>query len=100
MREFKNQHDLFDHLWNTREHISELSGKPLLPKTDYRWIWQFLHCLPKGTYPKYKLNPENIILALPDEHTNQEQYQVYNDKKLALTREYYARYYGKVFDED
>jgi len=98
--EFKNQSEMFNWIWNHRPHVSELTGEPLLPKSNLQWVWQFLHVLPKGSFPYYKLNPDNILLGLPDEHSHQEQYQVFGDKKLALTREYYAKYYGKVFDED
>ena len=59
--------------------------------------WQCLHILPKGTYPKYKLEPKNILLALPDEHERQEQFDVFIEKRDELKREYYKEYYGKIF---
>lgn len=95
---FKDQKELFDYVWQTRKHISELSGKPLLPKTNYQWHWQMLHILPKGTFPHYKLNPDNIILALPDEHDHQEWFDEFNRRKDALRREYYTTYYNKKFE--
>lgn len=58
-------------LW-TRGSISEISGKPLLPLEHPQWHWQFLHVLPKGLYKRYKLNPRNIVLALPSEHEYQD----------------------------
>ena len=85
---FKNQKEMFDYVWDSRPHISELSNRPLLPRNHFKWHWQFLHVLPKGSYPKYKLNPENILLALPDEHDRQEQFEVFVEKREELKREY------------
>lgn len=85
-------------LWENRPHVSELSGKPLLHPNNSKFIWQFLHVLPKGSYPKYKFNPENILLALPEEHEKQNEFQVFNDKYDELRQEYYRTYYGKEFD--
>jgi hypothetical protein len=96
--DFKNQADLFNHIWDTRPHVSELSGEPLLPPNAMKWIWQFLHVLPKGSYPKYKLREENIILALPAEHANQEQYEKFIERRDQLKREYYKEFYNKIFE--
>lgn len=90
---FKNQTELFNYIWDTRSHRSELTDKPLLPKGHPKWHFQFLHVLPKGSYPYYKLNPDNILLGLPDEHVNQEQYEVFREKKQKLLKEYYEKYY-------
>jgi hypothetical protein len=97
MKEFKNQHDLFEHIWNTHEHVSEINGDPLLSKTHWQWIWQFAHVLCKKTYPYYKLKEENIMLMLPEQHEHQEQYDVYNEKKLELTQQYYKEFYSKEY---
>lgn len=94
---FKNQTQLFNSIWQTREHISELSGKPLLSKGHLMWHWQFLHILPKGTYPKWKLEAKNIMLALPPEHEKQEQFEKFIEKRDELKREYYKEFYGKIF---
>jgi len=59
---------LFLEIWDERPHVSEVSGKPLLPKEHPQWIWQFSHILPKGLYPKIRLLKKNIKLALPEEH--------------------------------
>lgn len=96
-KQFKNQAELFRHIWEVRPHFSELSGKPLLRPGHYQWHWQFLHVLPKGIYPKYKLNPDNIILATPEEHDLQETFQKFREKKEELTQEYYKEFYGKEF---
>ena len=80
---------MFEYVWATREHISEVSGKALLPRHDYRWPWQFAHILSKGQYPSFKLNPDNIMLMLPEEHEKQERYDLFNERKEALKLIYY-----------
>jgi len=95
---FKNQMELFNHVWDTRPHVSEVSDKPLLPRGHFQWHFQFLHILPKGTFPHYKLNPDNIILALPEEHDHQERFPEFNRRKDLLRKSYYEKYYGKKFD--
>lgn len=55
---------LFRELWKTRPHISFISFEPL-PKFN---IMQCFHVLPKGSYPGYRLNPENIIFTTVREH--------------------------------
>lgn len=94
---FKTQSKLFDHIWNTRSHVSELTGKPLLPKGHFQWIWQFSHILPKGSYPKWKFEEKNIILCLPEEHAHQERYPIFVHRRDELKREYYKQFYNKQF---
>ena len=84
-------------IWEEREHVSELTGKHLLPPSHYQWHWQFLHVLPKGSYPKWKFNKKNIILALPEEHERQNDYETFNEKYEELRQEYYHEYYGKDY---
>jgi hypothetical protein len=81
---FKTQLQMFNWIWENRPHVSELSGKPLYPKSYFRWHWQFLHVLGKQRYPDQKLNPDNIMLALPDEHEKQEQYPKFKEKQQEL----------------
>jgi hypothetical protein len=88
MKKFKNQVEMFKYIWETRPHVSELSGETLYEYGHWLWHWQFLHILSKGSYPSYKLNPDNILLALPGEHERQEQYQVFKDKQTALKLKY------------
>lgn len=88
---------MFEYVWETRPHISELSGKPLLPKGNFKWHWQFLHVLPKGSYPSYKLNPDNIMLGLPEEHEKQEEFMVFRIKYDELKQRYYKEVYNKEF---
>lgn len=95
---FKNQKELFNWIWENRLHISELSGEDLYPKGHYQWHWQFLHVLPKGSYPKYKLNPDNILLALPEEHAKQNEFNIFNEKHEQLRQQYYQEFYNKKFE--
>lgn len=94
---FKNQSELFSYIWETREHVSELSGKPLLPKGHFQWHWQLMHLLPKGSYPKYKLNPDNIILGTVEEHQYQERYPEFIKRRDEMKRKYYEEFYNKQF---
>jgi len=87
-------------IWNSRPHVSELSGKPLLQIGNYYWHYQFLHILPKGSYPEYKLNPDNILLGTPEEHRNQESIPFFKIRYAEMKRRYYKEIYGKEFDEE
>jgi len=87
---FKNQKELFEYVWANRPHVSEISGKPLLYPNHPKFHWQFAHILAKGCYKGYALNENNIMLMLPEEHENQEQYKIFQEKKEELKRAYYA----------
>jgi len=82
--------DLFLEIWDDRVHFSELSGKPLLHKGHPQWHHQFLHILGKGTHPKLRLMPENILLALPEEHDRQDTFKEFNRRKVDLLRMVYC----------
>ena len=83
---------MFQAIWEERPHLSEISGRPLHPIGHWQWHWQFAHVLSKGTYGKYRLNPDNIMLMLPEEHESQESYEVFQERKIKLKREYNDRY--------
>ena len=93
---FKTIKQLFDYIWETREHLSELTGEPLLPKGHPKWHWQFLHVLPKN-YKKFAFDPRNILLGLPEEHEHQNDFEVFNKKYEELHRLYYEEVYGRKF---
>ena len=95
--EFKNQKELFEYIWKTRPHVSEISGDPLYPKGHSLWHWQFLHVLSKQAYPSFKLNPDNIMLATYGEHLKQEEFEVFRNRKEELKRIYYKQIYNKQF---
>ena len=94
---FKNQKEMFDWIWDNKPHISELTGKPLLPKSSFTWHHQFAHILSKGTYPKWRLNPNNIMIVRPEEHAKQESYPEFIEKREEMKREYYKEFYNKQF---
>jgi hypothetical protein len=98
--EFKNQKELFDYVWETRPNISEIDGSQLYPKGHFMWHWQFGHLLGKGTWKKYKLRPENIILMTVEQHNHQERYPIFIERQNAVRRAYLTEFEGKVFDED
>lgn len=80
---------MFNWIWENRPHASEISGLPLLPPGHWQFNWQFAHVLAKGPYPKFKFNPENIMLMLPFEHEKQESFQTFQDRKQELKEKYY-----------
>jgi len=69
-----------------------------------QWIKYFLHILPKGRYPLWRLNPRNIMMAHPDVHrivdqgilTDREQYPDWNwelwDAEFEQAREEYEQF--------
>jgi hypothetical protein len=83
MREF------FLQIWKKRQHLSEISGLPLVgePLSVY-----FHHILPKEKYPDASLDEENIILLTLDEHSNVEndmyKYEEVNIKREQLKNKY------------
>ncbi len=79
-----NQKTMFKEIIAERTPFSELSYKPLYREGHWQWHWQFLHILPKGTYPELKLFKGNIILGLPEEHDKQEQYEEFQERKQLL----------------
>jgi len=80
---------LFLEIWESRPHISEVSGKPLLWQGHPQWHWQFAHVLSKGAYPAFKYRSENIMLMLPEEHEKQERFDKFIEKRDELKRQYY-----------
>jgi len=67
---FKSQVDLFNHLWDSYPHYCWYTGKSLVKFRDnkdmrYRCC---AHIIPKGKFPLFKLNEENVRLVHPDFH--------------------------------
>jgi hypothetical protein len=79
---------LFIEIWTEREHVSEISGKPLLYPGNFKFHWQFAHVLGKQAYPRYKFRKENIMLMLPEEHEKQETFKIFRDKRDQLKEKY------------
>lgn len=103
-RKKTGQLEIFSIIWEDREHISEVSGKPLLPKRHPRWHWQFSHYLPKSHYRKFMLEKKNIFLCLPEEHTEWGEKSIKNDPKwkpfLEKYQELKQEYYEKSKEKD
>jgi hypothetical protein len=93
----RSQAKLFDEIWEERPHYSEVSGRPLLPKGHPQWYWQFAHVLNKGTYTYYRLNKENIMLMLPEEHAKQEFFPLFQAKHELLKAQYNEKFKIKTF---
>lgn len=65
---FTNQKQMFDFVWSTREHKCQISGSNLDLVPENRRHWTMAHIIPKGLYPMFKLNPDNILLISPEAH--------------------------------
>lgn len=76
----KSQIATFREIWEKASlvgpPVSEISGSELVSiPTDWSdrawvslWVSQFSHLLPKGSYRKFKYDPDNIALITADEH--------------------------------
>ena len=75
-----NEAEIFEKIWNERERISFVTGKPLSDRNNAR-AWYFSHVLPKGKakFPMFKYYAKNIVLKEFKEH---EQWE-YHQKDLA-----------------
>lgn len=63
---FEREDELFDWIWEHRPHYSQISKRSLEKVTLYHAM--FAHILPKGKFPLYRYNPNNILLVHPLEH--------------------------------
>lgn len=80
---FKSQISVWNYIWDTREHVCELSGRELdFQKGSLLWRCCNAHILPKGKYPKFKYLPENHMLIHPDIHNSIDQGTEDQRKKL------------------
>lgn len=59
-----NQKQLFEVIWNSRPHKSQVSGKPISEPQAIN----FAHLLSKGAYPRFKFREDNIWLMTAREH--------------------------------
>lgn len=56
--------DLYKEIWVERPHVSQVT-----PDVEIFFDPQvFMHVLPKGGYPRFKLLKQNIVLATPQQH--------------------------------
>ena len=68
---FKGELDMFEHIWDEYPfHTCEFTGESLdkFYGTDL-WYNCFMHILPKGRFPLFKLYAKNIRLGYPMFHT-------------------------------
>lgn len=65
---FTTQKQMFDFIWETREHKCQFTGSDLNLVPKYQFHWMFMHILRKGKYPLWKYNPDNIVLGHPNFH--------------------------------
>lgn len=84
----KSQIELFQEIWNERDHVSELSGKYL---GDEMNSWFFAHILSKGSNPQLKFNKENIMLVTQEEH-----WQLDQNTHLAKQDPLYKPFFDKA----
>jgi len=56
---------MFQAIWNTRPHVSFLTGEKL---GNDAYPWMFAHVLPKKKYPEFRLKYENIVLLTWEQH--------------------------------
>jgi hypothetical protein len=93
---FTNFQQVREYIWYNREHKSEVSGKPLHPLGSFWWTHQFAHLLNRH-HTHFVLNPDNVMLLLPDEHSNQESYPLFMKRQEEMRRKYYQEFYNKQF---
>ena len=69
---YDSQMEMFNDIWDNMDkpRVCPISKEKLdkLYNTS-RWHWCFAHILSKGMFPKWKLNPNNIMVVHPDVHT-------------------------------
>jgi len=65
---FKNQKEMFDFVWSSREHKCQISGSNLDLVPESRRHWTMAHVIPKSLYPYFKYNEQNILLIDPEVH--------------------------------
>jgi len=89
IRQISEMQQFFLQIWKKRQHLSEISGLPLVgePLSIY-----FHHILPKEKYPQAALDEENIILLTLNEH-DQVESDIYRFEEVNKRREYLKQKY-------
>jgi hypothetical protein len=89
IRQISEMQQFFLQIWKKRQHLSEISGLPLVgePLSVY-----FHHILPKEKYPQAALDEENIILLTLNEH-DQVESDIYRFEEVNKRREYLKQKY-------
>jgi hypothetical protein len=88
-KELAEMQQFFLQIWKKRQHLSEISGLPLVgePLSVY-----FHHILPKEKYPQAALDEENIILLTLNEH-DQVESDIYRFEEVNNRREHLKQKY-------
>lgn len=60
--------EFFEHIWNTRPHLSEVSLDPLNYEFGKHMFFVFSHVLTKAAYGHFRHYNKNIVLMTWDEH--------------------------------
>lgn len=63
---FHGEREMFEFLWETKSHKSEISGRNL--ENIALFFSMFAHILDKKKFPLFRYNPENIMIIHPMEH--------------------------------
>ena len=100
MAKFKTVSELFKHVKNTREPISQLSGEPILYENHFQHHWCYLHILSKNSHTLWRTDERNIILGTVEEHENQESNETFKLIQAAAKRRYMIENEGKNFPLD
>jgi len=89
IRQISEMQQFFLQIWKKRQHLSEISGLPLVgePLSVY-----FHHILPKNKYPQAALDEENIILLTLNEH-DQVESDIYRFEEVNKRREQLIKKY-------
>ena len=89
IRQTVELHEFFLQIWKKRQHLSEVSGLPLVGEALSVY---FHHILPKEKYPQAALDEENIILLTLNEHDQVEKdiyrYEEVNKRREQLKKKY------------
>lgn len=84
---------IFRKIWEERPHACQVCGVSL-PVFDH---WNYAHCLSKGSFNKFRLLKENIILMCRECHTQYDCGSTINDPKfqwvLELKQKLKQQYY-------
>ena len=63
---FQGEREMFEFLWDTKPHKSEISGRNL--EQISLFFSMFAHVLDKKKYRLFRYNPDNILIVHPMEH--------------------------------
>lgn len=86
---------VFDKIWSERNHVSRISGIQLEQFVPTFYFNLFAHILCKKDYPGFRLEPANIVLITPEEHSVLDSGNI--DKRVEYSERMFNEY-GVVVD--